>query len=105
MPAFGLIHRMQVGDTGPAESTRRVNLQRVWSSFSGLAGQPLYVDFVLESEPAVSLMRLFMALEARHITCLFRLVRELILILHHFMAEQMPFLLVFRSGLDQVIKS
>ncbi len=39
LPAFGLIHRMQVGDTGPAESTRQGNLQRVWSSFSGLAGQ------------------------------------------------------------------
>jgi hypothetical protein len=30
---------MQVGDTGPAESTWQGNLQRVWSSFSGLAGQ------------------------------------------------------------------
>ncbi len=33
----------QVGDTGPAESTRRGNLQRVWSSFSGLAGH--YLSF------------------------------------------------------------
>ena len=35
----------QVGDTGPAESTRRGNLQRVWSSFSGLAGHPIYATF------------------------------------------------------------
>ena len=43
LPAFGLINRLQVGDTGPAESTRQGNLQRVWSSFSGLAGQSLYI--------------------------------------------------------------
>jgi hypothetical protein len=41
LPAFGLIYRMQVGDTGPAESTRQGNLQRVWSSISGLAGQQM----------------------------------------------------------------
>jgi len=39
LPAFGLLNQLQVGDTGPAESTRQGNLQRVWSSFSGLAGQ------------------------------------------------------------------
>ena len=30
---------MQVGDTGPAESTQQGNLQRVGLLFSGLAGQ------------------------------------------------------------------
>ncbi len=35
LPAFGLINRMQVGDTGPAESTRQGNLQRVGLLFLG----------------------------------------------------------------------
>ena len=46
LPAFGLINRLQVGDTGPAESTRQGNLQRVWSSFSGLAGQAVSTNFL-----------------------------------------------------------
>ncbi len=41
----------QVGDTGPAESTRRGNLQRVWSSFSGLAGQGGTHSLAVEEEP------------------------------------------------------
>jgi hypothetical protein len=39
LPAFGLLDQLQVGDTGPAESTRQGNLQRVGLLFSGLAGQ------------------------------------------------------------------
>ena len=35
MPAFGLLDQVQVGDTGPAESTRRGNLQRVGLLFLG----------------------------------------------------------------------
>jgi hypothetical protein len=29
LPALGLLDQVQIGDTGPAESTRRGNLQRV----------------------------------------------------------------------------
>ena len=39
LPAFGFLNQLQVGDTGPAESTRQGNLQRVGLLFSGLAGQ------------------------------------------------------------------
>jgi hypothetical protein len=35
LPAFGLLDQLQVGDTGPAESTRRGNLQRVGLLFLG----------------------------------------------------------------------
>ena len=35
LPAFGLLDQVQVGDTGPAESTRRGNLQRVGLLFLG----------------------------------------------------------------------
>jgi len=49
LPAFGLINRLQVGDTGPAESTRQGNLQRIWSSFSGLAGHWYWHLFVCVS--------------------------------------------------------
>ncbi len=35
LPAFGPINRLQVGDTGPAESTRQGNLQRVGLLFLG----------------------------------------------------------------------
>jgi len=35
LSAFGLLDRVQVGDTGPAESTRRGNLQRVGLLFLG----------------------------------------------------------------------
>jgi hypothetical protein len=35
LPAFGLLNQLQVGDTGPAESTRQGNLQRVGLLFLG----------------------------------------------------------------------
>jgi hypothetical protein len=35
LPAFGLLNQLQVGDTGPAESTRQANLQRVGLLFLG----------------------------------------------------------------------
>jgi hypothetical protein len=35
LSAFGLLDQVQVGDTGPAESTRRGNLQRVGLLFLG----------------------------------------------------------------------
>ncbi len=35
MPALGLLDQVQIGDTGPAESTRRGNLQRVGLLFLG----------------------------------------------------------------------
>ena len=35
LPAFGLLDQVQVGDTGPAESTRLGNLQRVGLLFLG----------------------------------------------------------------------
>ena len=41
---------MQVGDTGPAESTRQGNLQRVGLLFSGLAGQGSYLGSIIEEE-------------------------------------------------------
>jgi hypothetical protein len=39
LPAFGLINRLQVGDTGPIESARRSNSCVLGSPFSGLSGQ------------------------------------------------------------------
>jgi len=39
LPAFGLINRLQVGDTGPVESARRSNSRVLGSPFSGLSGQ------------------------------------------------------------------
>jgi hypothetical protein len=42
LPAFGLLDQLQVGDTGPAESTRQGNLQRVGLLSSGLAGHLIY---------------------------------------------------------------
>jgi hypothetical protein len=35
LPAFGLLNQLQVGDTGPAESTQQGNLQRVGLLFLG----------------------------------------------------------------------
>jgi hypothetical protein len=35
LPALGLLDQLQVGDTGPAESTRQGNLQRVGLLFLG----------------------------------------------------------------------
>ncbi len=35
LPALGLLDQVQIGDTGPAESTRRGNLQRVGLLFLG----------------------------------------------------------------------
>jgi hypothetical protein len=40
LPAFGLVNRLQVGDTGPAESTRQGNLQRVGLLFLGSRDRP-----------------------------------------------------------------
>jgi hypothetical protein len=40
LPAFGLINRLQVGDTGDTvESARRSNSLALGSPFSGLTGQ------------------------------------------------------------------
>ncbi len=40
LSAFGLLDQVQVGDTGPAESTRRGNLQRVGLLFLGSRDTP-----------------------------------------------------------------
>ncbi len=46
LPAFGLLDQLQVGDTGPAESTRRGNLQRVGLLFLG--SRDIYIRSFLE---------------------------------------------------------
>jgi hypothetical protein len=42
LPAFGLLNQLQVGDTGPAESTRQGNLQRVGLLFLGSRDSPSF---------------------------------------------------------------
>ncbi len=66
MSAFGLLDQVQVGDTGPAESTRRGNLQRVGLLFLGsrdstgikvicsVAGDELFLANCSATEPQIS---------------------------------------------------
>ncbi len=42
LPAFALLDQVQVGDTGPAESTRWGNLQRVGLLFLGSRDKYIY---------------------------------------------------------------
>ncbi len=52
MPAFGLLDQLQVGDTGPAESTRRGNLQRVGLLFLGSRDRSNdLIDFRSNTDP------------------------------------------------------
>jgi hypothetical protein len=45
LPAFGLLDQVQDGDTGPAESTRRGNLQRVGLLFLGSRDNYWFLTF------------------------------------------------------------
>ncbi len=47
MPALGLLDEVQIGDTGPAESTQRGNLQRVGLLFLGSRDIKCHSCFVL----------------------------------------------------------
>jgi hypothetical protein len=60
LPAFGLINRLQVGDTGPVESARRSNSRVLGSPFSGLLGQVqifLYTVTVKLTVPTIYILQ------------------------------------------------
>jgi hypothetical protein len=58
LPAFGLLNQLQVGDTGPAESTRQGNLQRVGLLLLG--SRDNYVLMILKKFLELCCMRMYL---------------------------------------------